>query len=234
MNEEHIIELELYIIRHGHSKTNACLPTNNAEERNDPYLTEFGEKQAELLGKRFAKLPLDCVISSGLRRAMRTADAVLKYQPENGAHQMEIEPIFTEWGISPEYPGRTIDEIRKEFPRAVAADSAKHREKLIDYYGDDDDIMECTAKSLAYLRSRFKNGEKVMLVGHGKFNGFLIYSALGIPENQPIRFSLYNTGVTKIVFYKGGTGIEQDTGLVYLNDHSHLLADYPEFSFETI
>lgn len=229
------ILLELYLVRHGYSMTNAGIETRTPEERFDPLLTETGEMQAELLGKRFSSLALDCIISSGLKRAAATASAVIKHQPSNGAHKLEIHPIFTEWGITQEYPGKTITEIRKDYPWAVPAPGAEDFDRMIVHTNDEtDDIMEKTGIALDYLRSRFKNGEKVMVVGHGKFNGFLIYKALGIPENHPITFSIYNTGVTKIVFYEKGKGKVMDTGLVYLNDHSHLLANFPDYSFNTI
>ncbi len=230
-----IPELELYLVRHGCSMTNAGAPVFTAEEKCDPVLTEAGEIQAELLGRRFAALPLDCVISSGLRRAEKTAAAVIRHQPGNGAKKLEINPLFTEWGISEEYPGKTIDEIKAEFPCACVSPGAEGYERLIEHYTDGrDDIMEKTAAALAYLRNRFKNGEKVLVAGHGKFNGFLIYSALGLKEDEGFRLSLYNTGVTKLIFYKKGTGIEQDVGLVYLNDHSHLYSDFPDFSFTKV
>ena len=79
---ENNIELELYLVRHGESMGNAGLADTLCDElKNDPPLTEKGERQADLLGRYFADLPLDALLASGMRRALQTAEAVRFYQP---------------------------------------------------------------------------------------------------------------------------------------------------------
>lgn len=233
-NEKNIIQFELYFVRHGNSRTNAGLPVNTPEERFDAELTELGRKQVELLGKRFSGVSLDCVIASGLKRTMATAEAVLRYQPADGAKEMEILPMLTEWGIDETYPGKTMDEIRSCFPTAVPAPGAEAFERMMVPTLPGDKIMDRADETIKYLRSRFRNGEKVLVAGHGQMGGFMLYSALGLQEDEAFTMSIYNTGVTKIVFYREGTGSVKDVGLVYFNDHSHFFADYPTFSFDNI
>lgn len=232
--EKNVVELELYFVRHGYSKTNAGQPANTPEERFDAELTPLGEAQAELLGRRFSVQPLDYVITSGLKRAQATAEAVLRHQPENGAHTMEILPMLTEWGITDEYSGKTMDEIKDRFPMAVPAPGAESFERMLVPTMPGDNAMDRAQETIDYLRARFKNGEKVMVAGHGNIGGFMLYAALGLREDEAFTLSIFNTSVTKIMFYKKGTGSVKDVGLVYLNDHSHLLEGYPTYSFTTI
>lgn len=128
------IKLELYLVRHGQSMSNAGSDGGlNYEFKNDSPLTELGVKQAELLGEYFADLPLDCILTSGLRRASRTAYEVAKRQPENGCRKVEIHKILTECGTDEECRGRTIDEIRRDIPCAVCGDGTPEDERLISY-----------------------------------------------------------------------------------------------------
>ena len=203
------------------------------EEAHDPHLTPRGQKQAELLGKHFSRLPLDCIISSGLRRAVDTASAVAARQPEGGAHTVEVHPIFTECGATEDYTGRTADEIRAEHSLAVPAVGTEDFERFIIWSGarTDDLSLARAKKAVGYLRDRFSKGEKVLVAAHACFNTFLLFAALGLTENEAFDPGFCNTGVTKIIFYRKGTGPYDDVSLVYHNDRSHLYTDFPELCF---
>ena len=230
-----VVEMELYLTRHGQSYGNI---DNTGEKRppgeeHDPGLTPLGQRQAELLGRHFSCLPLDCIISSGLRRAIDTTSAVAARQPENGAREVWVHPIFTECGVTKDYAGRTIDEIRAENSFAVAAPGTEEFERFIVWSGarTDDLSLVRAKKAVAYLRGRFKNGEKVLVTAHACFNTFLLFASLGLSENEIFDPCFINAGVTKIVFYKDGTGPYDDVSLVYFNDRSHLFAEYPGLCF---
>ncbi len=224
-----VIELELYLVRHGQSCGN--IPRNaeglSAEDAEDPELTPLGKRQAKLLGEAFSSFAFDFIISSGLRRAVDTAGAVALRQPENGAHEVEIHPVFTEWGITKAYEGKTMGQIQSLFPFAVSARGIQGIERYIINGEDDDDAVRHARALLAvkYLRDRFKNGEKVMVAGHACMNTFICFAALGLTPGQAFDIEFCNTGVTKIVFYRPGTGLyNADTHLVFHNDRSHLLS----------
>ena len=74
-NTKPIIELELYIIRHGQSMGNIERNTDGLshEELHDPRLTDLGKKQAIACGERFKNTEFDAVYSSALLRAVETA-----------------------------------------------------------------------------------------------------------------------------------------------------------------
>ena len=229
-----VIALDLYLVRHGNSLSNAGLAGDDPMERYDSRLSPLGEQQIELLGPRFAQLPFDHILSSGLRRTLATADAVVRSQPADGAHTIEVHPVFTEWGIPPACPGRTMDEIRADFPRAAAAPGAEQYARMIDHTLPGDQHLAPGGREIRaveYLRQRFTHGERVLLSGHGCFNGFMLYHILGIPESAGFTLDLYNTGVTRVIFYQPGTGPVRDTELVFFNDCSHLFPADPVFCY---
>ncbi|MCR5484167.1 MAG: hypothetical protein K6F09_01115, partial [Clostridiales bacterium] len=61
---------------------------------------------------------------------------------------------------------------------------------------------------------------------------FLFFASLGLTEKEIFDPCYFNTGVTKIIFFKKGTGPYEDVALVYHNDHSHLAGEFPELTFE--
>ncbi len=229
-----IIEMELYIVRHGESMGNVGREAELDEQlRHDPPLTEKGQKQADLLGRYFADLPLDALFASGMRRALQTAEAVRFYQPENGAKTMQVHKIFTECNTGEDTKARTIKEINLDFPQAVCAPETDAHEGIMFYGRDDSDAMllERGKQAIAYLRTHFHNGERVMVAAHAAFNTFMLYAALGLSHEQKFDPSFYNTGITKIIFFKQGTARFADVYLEYMNSVPHLIAEYPDMKY---
>ena len=80
-NIKPIIELELYIIRHGESIGNAGFGGKTdltMRESVDPVLTEKGINQAIAAGEFLSGINLNAVYSSALMRAVRTAGEIIK------------------------------------------------------------------------------------------------------------------------------------------------------------
>ena len=233
------IMLELYIIRHGQTFGNLGKSAEGMsyEDIHDPVLTPKGQNQAEKLGERFRNYPFDAVYASGLRRAMQTATEVVKAQPENGAKNIIVHPLLSEvGGVKEEYQGLPFEEAEKIFPFVTLAEGFDKNENIISFTKgwSDKEQLERADNVLSYIKSRHNNGAKVAVVAHAAFNTFLFHSALGLdPEKVIFDPHFLNTGVTKIVFFKEGTGrYNIDVQLVYQNDLSHLYADYPEYSLE--
>lgn len=233
------IDLELYIIRHGQTYGNLGKSMNGFSDldRNDVPLTEKGLHQAELLGKRFRNYPFDAIFASGLRRAMHTATFVAENQPENGAQNIILHPLLSEnGGREEDYTGLTFAEAKKMFPRIILAEGYNENEHMISFTSGWDDCrqLDRAQKVIEHIRSRYNNGAKVAVVAHAAFNTFLFHAALGLDPTKLIFDPHFlNTGVTKIVFFKKGTGrYDMDVQLVYQNDLSHLYSDYPEYGLE--
>ena len=229
MAAETIPELELYLVRHAQSRSNA------GEKGSDSPLSELGQRQAELLGEFFAQQKLDCIISSGLRRAVATASEVAKRQPEDGAKVVEINRLFCECGTGPDNENRTIAELAGEFPLAVPTAGEDWESEAILYTKPEpDELRKIRAdQALAWLRERFRGGEKVMVVAHGAFNTWLFFEALNMPGDDRFDADFSNTGITKFVFYKEGFGrFGCNVNLMCQNDHAHLRAEFPEMLFD--
>ena len=233
------IALELYIIRHGQTFGNLGKSVDDLSylDRYDVPLTTKGQHQAELLGKRFENYPFDAIFASGLRRAMKTASEIVKRQPENGFHNLIIHPLLSEnGGKEEEYPGLEFSQVKEMYPYATLAEGFDENGRIISFTKGWDDYMqlERAEKVLSYIRSRYTDGTKVAVVAHAAFNTFLFHSALGLdPTKVTFDPHFLNTGVTKIIFFKDGTGrYGIDVQLVYQNDLSHLYADFPEYGLE--
>ncbi len=232
------IAMELYIIRHGQTYGNVGETPENPDEYDDhdPRLTKTGLHQAELVGQRFSGYPFDAVYSSGLRRAMMTATEIVKRQPEDGAHEIKILPILSECGMADDYKGLTFEQEKAMFPYASLADGVKEDDILVYYTAgwNDSQQNERAKQVIQYLRDHYKNGEKIAVTAHAAFNTFLVLAALRLdPTKVEFDPHFINSGVTKIVFFKDGTGrFDLDIQLVYLNDLSHLYKDYPELGLE--
>ncbi len=237
--KEPVIELELYLVRHGQSLGNVGGVTDDElESHEDCVLSPVGENQVRLLGEHFSRLALDHILASGMKRAAATAAAVATRQPENGAKKVEIHPLLTECGIKNEYKGKTIDEINDFLGGcAVAAEGTEGYERFIVTKGDNDCDETRYARAcdvVKYLRARFNKGEKVLIAAHAAINTYLYFALLGLDWKQAFDPGFCNACVTKIVFYKEGTGPFADIALCYLNDHSHLNGEYPTATFDVL
>lgn len=232
-NPNYVTSLSLYIVRHGLSRANAGMEADSIKEREDPHLAELGFRQAQCLGERLSRKAFDCIISSPLVRAVETAVPICRLQPDDGAKEIELHPVFCEVGLSEEYEGRTFGEISEMFPEVIPAPGTEKYTGFITHTGGSASSKERARQALDYLTSRFTNGENVVLVAHGGFNRYLLEAALNIDfEAAKTDPNFFNTGVTKINFYRHGEGIfGNDVTLEYMNDHSHLAELMPDRSF---
>lgn len=222
-----VVELELYLIRHGQSRSNVLgedafsLPV---DEREDPVLTEEGERQAELLGNYLSDTKFDAVCSSCLRRAVLTARGILKHYPEGTP--LLMHPVFSEARTPSSYRGLPPGELRKIYPYAVIAEEADISEGYI--YGcetdEDRDIQKRAAQAIDYLREKYKNGEKVAVVFHAAFLTHMVFYLLGYKGDLPpgVDIDVYNTGITKVTFFREGTNRFGDVVFSYINKAAHL------------
>lgn len=215
MNDEVILTV-LYV-RHGESRGNTreWMP-DDERERDNPPLTDLGKKQAELLGERLSKGRLDAIYSSTFERAIDTANESAKRQ---GNMSIIILPDLMESGTAPDYPGMEAEEIRRKFPLAVPCVTEPTPTGGMLTLGKETTEL-CTNRAkrvIAFLRRTYIKGETVALFSHGGFSGYFISAVLKIPISDEMRFSSFNTGVTKIKFYESGI-----TKLSFFNDTSHL------------
>lgn len=223
-NTKPIVELDLYLIRHGESHGNAGYGREDLtiKESNDPYLTEKGVAQAQAAGLRLAEIDFDAFYSSALLRAVQTAAEIMKKQ--SAEKTLNVHPLLTEVSIKPEYDGAGMEEICEICPTAVLAPDVSENDPLVYHneFDDEDGMYERAEKIIMHLRDRYKNGEKVAVVCHAAFMTFIVFWIMGFKKAVPaFDISFKNTGVTRVIFYKEGTNKYGDIVFEYINDTTH-------------
>lgn len=218
-----VVELELYLVRHGQSKGNAGLVEEGASftEINDVRLTELGVMQAKKAGKYLSDIEFDACFASGLIRTVQTANEIMSFQKEK--KPLNILPIITEIGVNPDFPGRTLEEMKEVCSAAQMAEGFENAERLVVYstHQEEPALYERAAKAIGYLRSKFNNGEKVLVAGHAAFNTVMIFHIMGYSASPVFDIEITNTGITHIVFYKVGTNRFGDIVFESINDTKH-------------
>lgn len=223
-NTKPVVELELYLVRHGQSMGNAGYGREELtlKERNDPLLTEKGLSQADLAGRYLSNIDFDFIYSSGLIRAISTADGILRHQKISKS--VNILPMLSEVGIAPEYDGITVDEMKEFCKTVVLADGINETDPRVYHstFENESEMFDRAKTVIEYLRLRYNNGEKIAAVAHAAFLTILIFHIMGFEEAPVFDISIQNTGITKVIFYKPGTNPYGDISFEYINDTSHL------------
>lgn len=220
-----IIELDLYIIRHGESLGNAGYGGKTdltLKEGVDPVLTEKGLAQAAAAGEYLKDISFDEFYASPMLRAARTATEIMKSQPEE--KPLYIMPELCEVGVTPDYKGVEIDEIREFSPYAVYAEDTQTTETRMRYdtHEENDKVNERARFVIDYFRSRYKNGEKIVIVSHAAFITNLVFTIMGLDKQAPeFDIDYNNTGITRVTYYKHGTYKWGDTVFRYINSTAH-------------
>ena len=87
---------------------------------------------------------------------------------------------------------------------------------------DEEETFSRAENALLYLRERYSSGEKVAVVSHAAFMTYFVLLIMGFRKTPPFDFEFYNTGITRIVFYKQGTNPFGDIVFEYMNETAHL------------
>ena len=225
-----IVEMELYIVRHGQScgniKGGYGIPEEELTKDQwiNPPLTELGIHQAKQLGEYYKDVKFDAVFASPLRRATMTA-CLAVMQNECSEKCVYAMPWLIECGIDEEYSAVTLDELNEEFDGIIIApEGIDVSGNLINGDGENHQAHCARAKKIiSYLRERYKSGEKIMTVAHAAFNTDLFLHAIKAENTRLFDPAFSNTSVTKIIFYKDGTGpYGYDIELCCTNSTAHL------------
>ena len=187
------VYLQLYIVRHAESMSNAhdaapiCEP--NFDLSNPP-LSELGHKQASALGERLRPLKIDAAYVSTYRRALQTSAEILKYHSDTAVTY-------------------TPDIVEKD--TAVLENGFEYKEES---------DAECLKRAESFLRmicEKHRSKENVLIVTHGGFIEFLMFAALNSEYSPQKSICVYNSSVTKLKFY-----YNSKVKVAVLNDISHL------------
>ena len=199
---------EIYLIRHTQAEGNRYRMMQGYW---DGEVTSLGLRQADALGRRFAKLPLDAVYSSDLIRAVLTAEAAacgsrIPVQRREALRELNIGP----------------------WERQFFGNLSYEEPELIDRFIHDAENWEIPgAETFAQVRERAlaelqriaaeNDGKTVAVVSHGVAIRCILSGITGIPLSDTERLPICkNTAVTKLRWENGQFQIE------YVNDDSHL------------
>lgn len=204
--------MKIYLVRHGRQISPLC--NVNVE------LAPEGEKQARLLGERLKRtVPVDAVCSSGLLRAVQTAQIIggmLGITPCAGNPAVNEIDFGELTGLS----DSRINELYGEFMekrRSLQADLA--------FPGGEcgEDVWN---RAYPYLKELAESGkENIVLVTHGGTIRALLAGILHMQQRHRLTLArtLENTGVTVLEYNRERGWFTVET----VNDYAHLQG-YPE------
>ena len=219
-----VLELDMYLIRHGESRGNVGLTGEAApfDLREDPPLTVKGQLQAELLGQWLAGVEFAAVYSSAMRRAVMTAEGLLAHQPTK--KPLRLLPLLTEQGVSDDYEGQTVEALQALSPGCRMAEGFEAARRINGTPDQPDPVvLERAQAAIDYLRAHHAGGQKIAVVSHAAFLTYFIFRICGLKGQMPnFDIDLGNTGVTRVKFYRPGTNPFGDTVFAYINNTSHL------------
>ncbi len=192
--------MELYIVRHGQSESNAGL------EIDDPALTQTGRLQARLAGEALKNVRFDKVYVSHLKRAVQTAAEILSAQ--NAENVLEVLPELAECS-SRDHVARE-ETLRSLWPRMTvgglqtrpfendAARAAWCLETCVyrNAYTGDLPVTKHTDEG-----DQRENGLNVLIVCHGMFNAHLIGQLVHFPFDKNMVVSQYNACINRFQLY---------------------------------
>jgi broad specificity phosphatase PhoE len=190
-------------VRHGETPHNR---EGRLQGRADLALTERGLDQAARLAQRFAASTIAKVVSSPLRRAQQTAEAIaVVCGCEVEVDERLIELDYGEWD------GRLLTDVRG--PRGIA------------WFADPEfappggeSLVAVTGRVEAFCRDQFEAGsERVIAVSHVSPIKAAVAWALGVDERATLRMQLGLASITTVGARPNGSGY-----LLSFNDSGHL------------
>lgn len=200
--------INFYFVRHGETIWNK---TGRYQGSTDVPLSELGHEQAEKAALWFQKEHFDGVISSPLRRARETAEAIA------AEHHLdvEIDPLLQELCFG-DWEGKTAEEIEKLWPGMI--EKMYRRPELLSLpHGES--FADCQKRGLSAIRNLTERGDEksYVIVSHGAILRTIVCGMLQLPLSRAWNFSFSNTGITNIYHYPMDMNV-----LHFLNLTEHL------------
>lgn len=207
--------MKIYFVRHGQTEHNVQFLHQNESTM----LSEEGIKQAEILAKRFSKIPVDIIFASPMQRTKQTAEIINK--------KLKKEIVYTdlirEWKRPVEFEGKKgTDPMVLEVYKTINL----HQDDPNWHYSNEENFIEFKGrvkKFLDFLTTEVKQ-ENVLVVSHsGPIKMISLLMGLKDMVRPEIFFGFVDTfriQNTSITFCKN----EKDGlwSVEAFNDHRHL------------
>ncbi len=153
--------MKVYLVRHGNTDS----LDNKINQRPETPLNQQGVSQAKALANRLKNEKFDLVISSSLTRARQTAEIIGKDFEES---ELLVERRKPSEIIGKDRNDTKIADILKKIDKMYLIDEAWH-------YSDEESFVELVGRAIKALDFLInKNKEKILVVSHGTFMGFLV------------------------------------------------------------
>ncbi|HMR62795.1 MAG TPA: histidine phosphatase family protein [Anaerolineae bacterium] len=237
--------MRLYIIRHAQSVNNML--ANQADRVADPYLTDLGFRQAEIVARHLAR-GIDPEYIIGVSEEDTAADSRQRYKIDHlycsAMHRalLTARPIGHALGLTPRiwldihehggiyldhggdrgvvaYPGLDRAAILRDFPDYHLPSTITDEGWWKPEWGRED-WPGCQGRAIRVvreLRERAALRENIALVTHGGFIDALIKALTSQLPGIHLFYHHYNTAITRIDFRPGG-----EVDIRYLNRFDHL------------
>lgn len=179
----------------------------------DPELTEVGLAQAAAAAERLRHSAATAVVSSPLRRAVQTAEAVAAAL----GVELEVEKDLRETDFG-DWEGYTFGEVRKRWPAELDAWLASTA--VAPPFGE---CFDATATRVRQARDRVLaryGGQTVVLVSHVTPIKTLLRIALDAPPSALYRIHLDLTSLSEVQWFADGPAVVRS-----MNDTHHLPRD---------
>jgi len=213
--KEHNQPKHIYFVRHGESEANI----SRVPGGHSVILSQKGEEQAEKVGRRFANIPVDVIISSPFVRAQQTAEYMQRYIDK----PIEQSDLFIERRGPSEVMGKPAeDPIRKkvaEIERSNLVNGESRR------YSDEElfaEVVKRADDAIAFIKNREESN--IAIVSHGLFLKLVVFRmVLGDYLTPQVYhevlhgFSTWNTGITYAIW-----GDDDRFHVRQWNDSAHL------------
>jgi broad specificity phosphatase PhoE len=184
------------LVRHGSTEHSL---EGRFSGRNGLPLDARGQGQARAIAAHIGGLgPVDAVISSPLRRARQTAQAIV--DRVGGVVEIHDDLIETEFG---EWEGLTIEETHLKWPELLA--EWLRRADVAPPSGESFAEVEARAtRGLQEILSA-RRGQRIVLVSHVTPIKTLLRLALAAPQETMFRFHLDTASLSVVDYYADGT-----------------------------
>ena len=175
----------LWLIRHGETEWSL---SGAHTGRTDIALTAAGEDSARAIGRELAGHEFSLVLTSPLKRAMRTCELA------GYGDEAQVDPNLSEWDYGA-YEGKTTDQIRETRPDwFLFRDGVEGGET----------IGQVAARALDVIDRAVQAGGDVALFAHVHILRILTACYLGLPPEDAKMFVL-GTGAISILGYEHET-----------------------------
>ncbi|MCX7969133.1 MAG: histidine phosphatase family protein [Armatimonadetes bacterium] len=200
--------VRLFLVRHGQSVWN---DEKRVQGQQDVPLSEEGRKQATALGERLKGIQIHACFSSPLKRAVETAELILKVSGNSVSITPLTELMERNFG---DWEGKQIDQLQSLFPNELSQWLAAQQIPAPPNGESIDELMKRVEHGLSQIL-KVKEGN-VLVVGHSGSVKAAICVLFRLPPSSFVRLRIDNAGLTVLEIGDGRTR------LIQFNDTCHL------------